>query len=316
MKYKVFVDGQEGTTGLQIHERLAERDDLEILKIDPEKRKDPETRSILLNAADIVFLCLPDEASKESVSLINNPNTKVIDASTAFRTDPNWVYGLPELGEYQRELIRNSKRVANPGCHATGFNIALYPLVKEGIVPTDYPISCTSLTGYSGGGKKLIEKYECGETTEKLKSPTLYGLALKHKHLPEMQKVTGLAYAPIFTPIVAGYYKGMAVSIPLNARLLTKKLTAQELRNFMASYYENEQFIKVMPYTPDYTLDNGFFDAVQCNDTNRVEIFVFGRDEQIIIVTRFDNLGKGASGAAVQNMNIMLGLDEKLGLVL
>lgn len=316
MKYKVFVDGQEGTTGLQIHERLAERTDLEILKIAPEKRKDPEARRALLNAADIVFLCLPDEASKESVSMVTNKNTKIIDASTAFRTNPEWVYGLPELGQHQRELIRNSNRVSNPGCHATGFNIALYPLMKEGIVPTDYPISATSLTGYSGGGKKLIEKYESGEVNEKLKSPTIYGLALKHKHLPEMQKVTGLTYAPIFTPIVAGYYKGMAVSIPLNTRLLNKKLTAQELRDFMAAYYKNEQFIKVMPFEPDYNMDGGFFDAVQCNDTNRIEIFVFGRDEQILIITRFDNLGKGASGAAVQNMNIMLGLDENIGLVL
>jgi N-acetyl-gamma-glutamyl-phosphate reductase len=316
MKYKVFVDGQEGTTGLQIHERLAGRDDLEVLKIAPEKRKDTAERRQLLNAADIVFLCLPDEASIESVSMVTNEHTKIIDASTAFRTAPDWVYGLPELSKEQREAIKNSKRVSNPGCHATGFNVAIYPLVKEGILPVDYPVSATSLTGYSGGGKKLIEKYETGGNSDKLRSPNVYGLALKHKHIPEMQKTTGLTYPPTFVPVLGNYYKGMTVSIPLNTRFLNKKLSAKELRDFMASYYAGEQFIKVMPYESDYSADNGFFDAVQCNDTNRIELFVFGRDEQILILTRFDNLGKGASGAAVQNMNIMLGLDEKLGLVL
>lgn len=316
MKYKIFVDGQEGTTGLQINERLAGREDLQVLKIAPEKRKDIEARRELLNAADVVFLCLPDEASRESVSMVSNENTKIIDASTAFRTAPGWVYGLPELSKEQREAIKNSKRVSNPGCHATGFSIAIYPLVKEGILPKDYPVSATSLTGYSGGGKKLIEKYETGGNSDKLRSPNIYGLALKHKHLPEMQQTTGLAYPPTFVPVLGNYYKGMTVSIPLNTRFLNKKLTAKELRDFMATYYEGQQFIKVMPYEPDYSYDSGFFDAVECNDTNRIEIFVFGRDEQILILTRFDNLGKGASGAAVQNMNIMLGLDEKLGLVL
>lgn len=314
MKYKVFVDGQEGTTGLKIHERLAGRPDLEILKIDPDKRKDKEARRSLLNQADIVFLCLPDEASKESVSLISNDRTKVLDASTAFRTDSNWVYGLPELSKAQRKAISISNRVAVPGCHATGFNIALYPLIQEGIVPKDYPLSCHSLTGYSGGGKKLIEKYEMSERSEKLKSPQLYALGLKHKHLAEMQKVNDLPYPPLFTPIVADYYQGMVVSTPLNARFLNKKLTAKEVCAFLASYYSSEKFIKVMPYEADYTIDNGFLNAMECNDTNNIEIFVFGRDEQILLVSRFDNLGKGASGAAVQNMNIMLGLDEGIGL--
>ena len=314
MRHKVFVDGQEGTTGLKIHERLAGRSDLEILRIDPEKRKDKEARRSLLNEADIVFLCLPDEASRESVSLISNNTTKVLDASTAFRTDESWIYGLPELSIAQRKAISVSKRVAVPGCHATGFNIALYPLIHEGIVPRDYPLSCHSLTGYSGGGKKLIEKYEMLERSEKLKSPQLYALGLKHKHLAEMQKVNDLAYPPLFTPIIADYYQGMVVSIPLTKRLLNKKLTAKEISTFMASYYSSEDFIHVMPYEADYTPDNGFLNAMECNHTNNIQIFVFGRDEQILLVSRFDNLGKGASGAAVQNMNIMLGLEEGIGL--
>lgn len=314
MKFKVYVDGQEGTTGLKIHERLAKRNDLEVLKIDSDKRKDIETRRTLLNEADIVFLCLPDEASRQAVSLIDNNKTKVIDASTAFRTSPEWVYGLPELSKNQREAIRNSKRVANPGCHATGVNIVLFPLIKEGIVSPDYPVNSYSLTGYSGGGKKLIEKYEISEVTQKLMSPQLYGLSLKHKHLPEMQKISGLTYPPIFTPIVANYYQGMVVTTPLNKRFLNKKITAEELRDFMASYYSSEHFVRVMPYDPDYKTDNGFIGATDLNNTNYLDIFVFGREDQIVIMSRFDNLGKGASGAAVQNMNIMLGLDEKIGL--
>lgn len=314
LEFKVYVDGQEGTTGLKIHERLAKRDDLEILKIDSDKRKDIEARRVLLNEADIVFLCLPDEASKQSVSLISNNNTKVIDASTAFRTNPEWIYGLPELSKNQRELIKNSKRVANPGCHATGVNIVLYPLIKEGIISPDYPINSYSLTGYSGGGRKLIEKYETSEVTQKLMSPQVYALSLKHKHLPEMQKVSGLAYPPIFTPIVANYYQGMVVTTPLNRRLMNKKLSAEDLHNFMSSYYSSEHFVRVMPFDPDYKIDGGFLGATDLNNTNYLDIFVFGKDDQILLISRFDNLGKGASGAAIQNMNIMLGIDEKFGI--
>lgn len=314
MKPKIFVDGQEGTTGLQINDYLSKRSDLEILKIDPEKRKDPIVRSALLNEADIAFLCLPDAAAKESVSLVNNDNTKIIDASTAFRTDPNWTYGLPELDKNQRESIRNSYRVSNPGCHATGFILALYPLVKEGIVPDDYPVTCTSLTGYSGGGKKLIASYETPDSQDGLNSPKHYALKLTHKHLPEMQKMADLKYPPVFAPVVSNFYKGMAVSVPLVPRLLNKKVSAGDVRDLLASHYASEHFVRVMPFESDSYLDNGFFNAEACNNTNNAEIFVFGHDDQIMVITRFDNLGKGASGAAIQNMNIMLGLDERIGL--
>ena len=314
MKYKVFVDGQEGTTGLQIHDRLSGRSDLIILEIDPEKRKDPDTRRELLNEADIVFLCLPDQAAKESVALVSNPETRIIDASTAFRIADGWTYGLPELGRHQREAVASSVRVSNPGCHATGFILALYPLVKQGIVPADYPVTCCSVTGYSGGGKKLIEKYKNGANEETVHFPRHYALGLSHKHLPEMQKMTGLNYPPLFTPIVSNFYKGMAVSIPLFSRLLGKQVTAPVLRDLLAEYYASEHFVKVMPFSSEEYLDNGFFIMESCNNTNHIEIFVFGHDDQILLLSRFDNLGKGASGAAIQNMNIMLGLDECTGL--
>lgn len=315
MKYKVFVDGQAGTTGLKINDRLSKRTDIEVLKIDGEKRKDIETRGKFLNEADIVFLCLPDSASKESVSLINNPKTRVLDTSTAFRTDDNWTYGLPELNKSQRKAIESSNRVAVPGCHATGFNLALYPLVQKGIVPKDYPITSQSITGYSGGGKKLIEDYEVTNLTNpKYRSPQLYALGLTHKHLPEMQKVNDLLFPPLFTPILGNFYEGMIVVIPLLTRLLNKKVTAKEVHEIMASHYEAEHFVNVVPFDSSSYLNNGLFDAIGCNNTNRAEIFVFGHDEQILVATRLDNLGKGASGAAVQNMNIMLGLDERTGL--
>jgi len=315
VKYRVFVDGQEGTTGLEINERLSKRTDIELLKIDPERRKDPQERSRLLNGADIAFLCLPDAAARESASLVTNNKTRIIDASTAHRTDPEWTYGLPELSSSQRALIKDSYKVSVPGCHATGFNLALYPLVREGIVPADYPITCQSVTGYSGGGKRLIEQYEAaGSNNKKLKSPRFYALGLNHKHLPEMQKVSGLLYPPVFTPIVGEFYRGMAVAIPLLKRLLNKKITAKEVAGLMEAYYSGERFVSVMPYQSDSYLDNGFFDATGCNNTNRVEIFVFGHSEQILVIARLDNLGKGASGAAVQNMNIMLGAEEGTGL--
>jgi N-acetyl-gamma-glutamyl-phosphate reductase len=317
MKYKVYIDGQEGTTGLKINERLANRTDLEILRIDPERRKDLEVRRTLLNEADIVFLCLPDSASRESVSLVTNNRTRIIDGSTAFRTDTEWTYGIPELSKRQRELIKDSRKVSVPGCHATGFNMALYPIIQEGIVPKDYPITCHSITGYSGGGKKLIEQYEASELNiEKLKSPRFYSLNLSHKHLPEMQKVNGLAHKPIFTPVVANFYQGMIVAIPLTAKLLSRKVTAKELHEVLNSYYSSELFVRVMPFQSQDYLDNGSLDATGCNNTNRIEIFVFGDSEQILLLSRLDNLGKGASGAAVQNMNIMLGIDEGTGLEL
>ena len=317
MTYKVFVDGQEGTTGLQIHDYLSQRTDLEILKIDNEKRKDVTARKALLNEADIVFLCLPDAAAKEAVSLIDNKRTRVIDASTAHRTNENWAYGLPELSKAHSECIQESTRVSNPGCHATGFILAVYPLIHLGILPKDYPMSCNSITGYSGGGKKLINWYEENKSLDSINSPKPYGLKLQHKHLPEMKMRAGLEYAPVFTPIVSSFYKGMAVSIPLVTRLLHKKVNAHDIQRYLSEYYVSQKFVKVMPFDDDSYLDeNGFLNPEACNDTNRLEIFIFGHDEQASIITRFDNLGKGASGAAVQNMNIMLGLDEGMGLSL
>lgn len=314
MKHKVFVDGQEGTTGLKIHEYLSKRTDIEWLSIDPEKRKDVGERSRLLNEADLVFLCLPDVAAREAVSLITNERTRVIDASTAHRTHPDWTYGLPELSSEHREKIKYSRRVAVPGCHATGFIVGLYPLVKAGIVPTDYPVTCTSLTGYSGGGKSLIRKYESSLPGGSLNSPRPYALHLQHKHLPEMKAVTGLQYPPIFVPIVANYFKGMGVTLPLVTRLFKKPMSAAAVRDLFAEYYAAEKFIQVMPYDAAAKLEDGFFPVETCNDTNRIELSVFGTDDQILVVSRFDNLGKGASGAAVQCMNIMLGQDEAIGL--
>ncbi len=315
MPYKVFVDGQEGTTGLKIRERLANRADLDVLVIDSDKRRDTETRRQLLNAADIAFLCLPDEAARESVALVTNTRTRIIDASTAHRTHPDWVYGIPELSVEHRKNIRNSKRVSVPGCHASGFNLALYPLVQAGIVPQDYPIACYSVTGYSGGGKKLIEQYETVDVqAEALNCPRPYALGLNHKHLPEMQAVNGLTHHPLFTPILGNFYQGMIVSTPLAGRLLNKKRSAEEVHEYLASYYKAQKFVKVMPFAAETNLDNGFFSATACNGTNRLELFVFGQKDQILLSARLDNLGKGSSGAAVQVMNVMLGVDEALGL--
>ena len=315
MSFKIYVDGQEGTTGLQIQDYLAQRNDLKLLKIDPEKRKDIAARKELLNEADLVFLCLPDAAAKESVSLIENNHTKVVDASTAHRINKDWVYGLPELGNGQRERITRSNRVANPGCHSTGFILLVNPLVKMGILPKDYPVSCTSITGYSGGGRKLIEKYQEVKKSQSIDSPKPYGLKLQHKHLREMTALTGLDNPPVFLPIVANYYKGMAVSVPLVMDKLIEKTKAEDIQKRLSDFYAGEKFVTVMPYEDDSLLEEGnFFNVEACNDTNNVDIFVFGHEEQVLLIARFDNLGKGASGAAVQNMNLMLGLGESTGL--
>ncbi|NHN34184.1 N-acetyl-gamma-glutamyl-phosphate reductase [Paenibacillus agricola] len=313
MTYKIFVDGHEGTTGLKIHDYLSKVSNIEVIKIESEKRKDYEARRALLNEADVVFLCLPDSASRDSVAMISNTKTKIIDASTAFRTNQEWTYGLPELHENQRNKIRNSSRVSVPGCHATGFILAIQPLVAEGIIPRDYPVSCYSLTGYSGGGKKLITEYQSSKR-EQLFAPRQYGLNLNHKHLPEMQLYSGLNSAPLFTPIVANYYQGDEVTIPLFPRMFVKNVTARDIQELLASYYKDERFIRVIPYDSEAYLEDGFFNLMQCNHTNYLDIFVFGHKDQILLVTRFDNLGKGASGAAIQNLNIMLGFDEGIGL--
>ena len=310
MKTKVYIDGQSGTTGLQIYDRIGQREDLELLRIPEELRHDPDERKKYLNSADIVFLCLPDEGAREAVSFIDNPNVRVIDASTAHRTNPDWTYGYPELSKAQREAIRTSKRVANPGCHATGFISTTAPLVAMGVIPKDYPMSCYSLTGYSGGGKKMIAEYEAKGRSELLDAPGIYGLNLHHKHLPEMQTVTGLAYPPVFMPVVDDYYKGMATTIMLQNRLLPGQPSAEEICAKLADYYRDEHFVSVVPFGEN---DSKLY-ANKLAGTNRLEIVVCGHEEQTTVTALFDNLGKGASGAAVQNMNIMLGLPEETGL--
>ena len=311
----VFIDGQEGTTGLQISDRLKKRDDIELIEIPAEKRKDVATKSEYLNEAELVILCLPDDAAKESVSLIRNQRTKVIDASTAHRIAEEWVYGLPELKPDQREKIRSAQRVANTGCYAAGFILLIHPLIRQNIMPTDYPTVVHGASGYSGGGKKLIAAYE---NPHKSNPDSFfyrpYALGLAHKHLPEMQRWTGLIHPPLFFPSVVNYYNGMLVSVPLTSRLLNKHPSASEIQEILAGYYESEAFIRVMAFGSDTCLDNGFLAATECNDTNRLDIFVFGHQQQILLVSRLDNLGKGASGAAVQNMNIMLNINEEKSL--
>ena len=310
MKTKVYIDGQVGTTGLQIYERIGNRNDLELLRIDEDKRHDTDERRKFLNSADIVFLCLPDAGAIEAVSLIENPDVRVIDASTAHRTSDEWVYGYPELSKEQRAAIAAGKRVANPGCHATGLISSVAPLVKMGILPADYPVTCYSLTGYSGGGKKMIAQYEAQDRDEKLSAPGIYGLTLKHKHIPEMQKVTGLTYPPVFMPIVDDYYKGMATTIMLQNRLLPGQPSAEEICTRLQEYYADEHFVTVLPYDAK----QGTVYANTLAGTNHLQLVVCGYEDQTSVTALFDNLGKGASGAAVQNMNIMLGLDETIGL--
>ncbi len=313
MKFKVFVDGSEGTTGLQINERLASRNDLDIIKIDVEKRKDINERKKCLNDADIVFLCLPDNAAIEAVSLIENPRTKVIDASTAHRTNVSWAYGLPELSRSHRAKIQASTRVSVPGCYATGFISLMYPLVSEGIIPKDYPVTTHAVSGYSGGGKKLIAQFEAPEGNT-FESPQLYALGLTHKHIPEMTVISGLEHSPLFSPLVCPYYKGMSVCIPVYPRLLTQPVTKEAIHAFLTNHYSGEKFIKVMPLDIEKEYINSFISATRVNDTNYLEIYVTGNSDQIMLVSVLDNLGKGSSGAAIQNMNIMLGLSEDVGL--
>lgn len=313
MSHTVFVDGQEGTTGLRIHEYLAQRKDIEVLRIAPELRKDSAERARLLNAADVAFLCLPDAAAREAVALVTNPRTCIIDASTAHRTLPDWTFGLPELAPEQRAKLRASKRIANPGCHASAFILLLRPLVDAGLVPAALPVSATSITGYSGGGKKMIEQYQAGGEPA-LTSPRPYGLTLKHKHVPEMMAHTGLTAKPILLPIVSNFYKGLSVTVPLHLSQLPAGATPEALQRAFEARYAGERFIRVLPLRDPGTLEGGYFDVQAANDTNRVDIVVFASDDQVFLMARLDNLGKGASGAAVQAMNVHLGCDEGLGL--
>ena len=309
LKPKVYIDGKDGTTGLQIYDRLSARADIDLLLIDETKRKDRLERKELMDAADIVFLCLPDAAAIEAVELVENPKTRIIDASTAHRTSPDWDYGFPELSGAHRAAIQNSKRVANPGCHATGFISVVYPLVAMGLLPKDECLSAFSLTGYSGGGKKMIAQYEAADKETALFAPCPYGMGQSHKHLPEMQKICGLDNKPVFTPIVDDYYKGMATTVPLHMSQLNGVSTLAEVRQKLADYYGGQTLVRVADTTDTAKL---YANAQAGKDT--LVLYVAGNDEQFTVTALFDNLGKGASGAAVQNMNLMLGLDETTGL--
>lgn len=313
MKTKVFIDGSEGTTGLRIHERLDNRDDIELLTIASELRKDPAERSRLINSSDITFLCLPDSAAREAVALVTNTNVRIIDASTAHRTEAGWAYGFPELSAKHREAIRTGKRIANPGCHASGFISLVYPLIAGGILPADYPVASFSLTGYSGGGKKMIAQYEASDRDAELDAPREYGLSQQHKHLKEMRLITGLSRAPLFTPIVSDYYSGMVVNVPLYTDLLNTTQTPESLQAFFADYYANEPFVKVMPLGAESEI-SGFLSGNHLSGYDGMQIYITGNENRIQLSSVFDNLGKGASGAAIQCFNIMTGCDETKGL--
>lgn len=305
---KVFIDGKAGTTGLRIYERLSQRDDLELMLLPEEKRKDVEARREALNTCDIAFLCLPDAAAIESVGLIENENVRVLDTSTAHRTEPDWAYGFPELSEAHREKIKNSNRIAVPGCHASGFISLVYPLIEAGALSADTLLTCHSLTGYSGGGKKMIAEYEAAELDIALSSPRQYGLTQNHKHLKEMRAITGLASFPAFCPIVADYYSGMLVSVPLFKEQLNG-VTVEDIKEIFAKKY-NSDIVKFKSEIGE----NGFICSNKLSFNDSMEIFVEGNEDRILLMSRYDNLGKGASGAAIQNMNIVLGIDERTGL--
>lgn len=308
--YTVFIDGKEGTTGLQIYDRLSKRSDIKIISLPEEQRKDLSARKECLNSADICFLCLPDGAAKEAASLVENPNVRIIDASTAHRTDPQWVYGFAELSKERRREIASAKRVANPGCYATGFISQVAPLIKGGFVAADYPFVAHGISGYSGGGRKAIAQYEGEERDKALDSPREYALNLSHKHLPEMQRECGLLYKPIFNPFICDFYCGMIVTVPLYVRLMAKKVSIEGLREYFAEYYARQNYVKIASKeeVPDCLAANSLA------GTNLLKIYISGDGERIFLAAVLDNLGKGASGAAIQNMNIMLGLDERLSL--
>ena len=309
-KPKVYIDGKEGTTGLQIYERLGGRDDIELLLIDEEKRKDPAERAKLLNAADLAFLCLPDAAAVEAVSLIDNGRTRVIDCSTAHRTAEGWVYGFPEL-HAKRENIVEAKRVANPGCYATGFLSLVRPLVEMGALPADAYVACHALSGYTGAGKKAIAQYAGPERDPELDSPRHYAVTLAHKHIPEMTAVSGLTRKPIFMPMICGFPQGMTVTVPLFAGQLQKAASVDALRALYADYYGDSPVVGLRPAGAPAC---GFIGSNNLAGRDTLQIFVNGNGEQLMLTARLDNLGKGASGAAVQNMNLMLGFDETRGL--
>ena len=313
MVAKVFIDGEAGTTGLQIRERLESRRDIELVSIDPAKRKDADERRKLLNGVDAVILCLPDEAAKEAVSLIDNADVKVIDASTAYRTAPDWAYGFAEMAKGQREKIAAAKRVTNPGCYPTGFIALTRPLVETGIIPRDWAISVNAVSGYSGGGKAMIAEFENEADTTFTRVPyRIYAMAQKHKHVPEMQSYAGLARAPIFAPSVGRYYKGMIVEVPLPLAAMDKGAKLDDVHGVLTQAYKGQRFVTVAPLAESRVLK--WLDPEGLNGTNQLKLFVFGHDDEARLVALLDNLGKGASGAAVQNLNLILGLEEGAGL--
>lgn len=313
MKTKIFIDGSEGTTGLRIHERFAGRDDVELLPIASELRKDAGERKRLINESDITFLCLPDVAARESVSLIENENVRIIDTSTAHRTEEGWAYGFPELSGEFRDKISKGKRIAVPGCYATGFISLVYPLIQSGIMPRDYPVATFAMSGYSGAGRKAIAVYESKDRAPEFDAPREYALSQQHKHLKEMTKITGLQRTPLFSPMVCDYYSGMIVTLPLYTDLLNGKPSLQEVQEKLAAFYKGEPFIQVMPLGSEEET-NGFLAGNARSGWDGLEIFVTGNEDRILLSSRFDNLGKGASGAAIQCMNIVMGVDEKKGL--
>lgn len=310
-KIRVFIDGSAGTTGLRIYDRLSARGDVELISIDEEHRKDLKYRKEAIESADAAFLCLPDTASIEIVEALGNSPVKILDTSTAHRTNPNWAYGFSELSPIFHDRLMHSNRIAVPGCHASGFCSIVKPLVDNGIIAPDYPICATSVTGYSGGGKKMIAEYESDNRDIELDSPRQYGLAQTHKHLPEMKAVCGLEFEPCFSPIVSDFYSGMTVTIPLNARLLSKKYSAKNIHEMFAEHYSGKNLVTVRDFGAE-----SFLSTNGKSGKDSMEIIVCGNDDRILLASTFDNLGKGASGAALQCFNLITGVDECEGLVL
>lgn len=304
---KVFIDGSAGTTGLRIYDRLSVREDISLIKLPENLRKDDNARADAINSADIVFLCLPDDAARQAVSFVKNYKTAIIDTSTAHRTNDDWVYGFPELTG-KREAITNSKRIANPGCHASGFIALVKPLVEAGVLDVNTALSCFSLTGYSGGGKKMIADYESADKSVLLKAPRQYGLTQQHKHLKEMQVITGVETAPAFCPIVADFYSGMEVTVTLFKQDV--KANIDDIKSIYKNYYTGK-----LVHFDDVSDEGGFLSAAALSGKDDMQLCVFGNEDRIILVARYDNLGKGASGAAIQNMNILMGVDETTGLI-
>ncbi|MDZ8184006.1 MAG: N-acetyl-gamma-glutamyl-phosphate reductase [Nostoc sp. ChiSLP02] len=320
-KPKIYIDGESGTTGLQIYSRLNQRDDIELVSIEPSKRKDATERAKLINSVDVVILCLPDDAAREAVSLVINTNVKILDASSAHRTAEGWVYGFPEINPGQREKIASAQFVSNPGCYPTGFLACIRPLIAKGILNTDFPITVNAVSGYSGGGKNLIQKYDAFHQQQaggdSLYPYSIYGLQFGHKHVKEMHYFSGLATPPLFVPSVGDFEQGMLVQVPLPLGILENPPSGEVIYEAIADYYQTEKFVQVAPFKePTLLRDGTFLDAKAMNGTNIVQVFVFANDatKEALLVARLDNLGKGASGAAVQNLNIMLGLPEELGL--